>query len=927
MRKVIARKIEFGQAEHGVAWARSQLPAGTDVKLIKFPEAKNPNDYAIVAEPDRLLIQANSAVGACNGLLRLATQLRDGGKPRSVMQRFQFRTQNYKTESGVLMKYTDAAWEKVCQELVRHHFNGLVVYGGYHPFEYILDYSAYPEAVEGDPKRNDAYRARFNRLLEIAHQYGLTTFVHHYVGHFTQALANRYGIQTGGRLSNIEHPEVERYTRFCYRAIFEQCPDLDGLYFNFESYNNAGPFVVKTAIREANQMARKPVFVYRLWGVNDMEAVRVMYRAYRGRMILGHKISDTNDTYYLPVADSRVREWKKFFDPDVEWMFLVGPCHNCATNLCDQVWADYAFVQNLLADAKRKGADSISFHSVHMMFANEADDGTIFGPREKDSSTFNFLHLLAAADFAAGRRRSSAALAAILAARAGVPEKAGRALLEALTQSSRIVLLGYQQFCLGSNRDGFLLPHRTSLIQEPFLYMPASERNDQHTSLTWHNLINAWVAKRLPAKVAPSGTYQYIIDYVNPAVRKTSRNPAAIVRLLEASCRASRAALKKYRRLAGDAAADRLQPYLDANAVLGDYVQGEIQAGIALYSVYFAASQAEIMAALRRSLKQLEALLPIVADPQNPACKSLRRVWMEKLDPTPTIARVRETLALLEACRLPVEAFRHFTDSHRCYNDIRRWVRPTRRHDEKHLACIERQLNAALAACRRSLASLAGTGDTVFTPNVLAWQDYLISELVRIPPPMAVCGAEPAAPVLEFVHDDCFRAGENVAEDFLGFLKPLDYRRRSGITARVWRTDEALVVSVREDGISYAAREARWEQFKNDGSSISHVTRIFLDVGRTGVCSDAFTVRPKGSVVGRNREPIVDVPTSFEQTDTSWQTTVRIPFALLGRKPEPGEVWGFNITANPAVDRNCAYTWAAQNDMLNAPRFGRLRFA
>ena len=916
----------FGQANHGVAWARAQLPAGVEVSLAKLEDGRNPNDYAIVAGEDGLQVQANTAVGAMGGILRLAGQLQEG-KARSLVQKFRFRTQNYKTEAAMLMKYTDVAWEKVCQELVKHHFNGLAIYSGYHPFEHILDYTAYPEAVEGDPDRNKPYRTRFNRLLEIAHCYGLTTFIQHYVGHFTQPLADKYGIKTGGRLSNIEHPEVDRYSRFVYKAIFEQCPDLDGLYFNFESYNNAGPFVIKTAVAEANRMARKPIFVFRLWGVNDPAAIQKVFRAYKGRKILGHKVIDTNDTYYLPVADSRVRDWKKIMGPEVEWMFLVGPCHNCATNLCDQLWGDYRFVQKLLADAVKKGADSISFNSVHMMFASEADDGTIFTPREKDASTFNFPHVLAAADFAEGRQRSTADLASLMACRAGVPERAGKALLEAITQSSQLVLLAYQQFCFGSNRDGFLLPQRYSLIQEPFLYMPCSERNDQHISLTWRNLRNAWIEKRLPAKVAPPNTYQYIIDYVNPAVKKTSKNPAAIARLIEKSRRASLTALKQYRRLAGDEAANRLEPYIHNNAVLGEYTNGEIQAGIELYSVYFAKTPADVRAALRRGWKELEKLQPLVADPQDPACKSFRRVFMEKLDPNPTSIRVQETLALLERCpKLPMEAFQQFTDSHRCYNDIRRAVRPTRLHDEKHLAYVEKQLNAALAACRKSLLTLAGAGDTFFTPNVLAWEDYLISELVRLIPPVTTCGAEADADVLPFAHDDCFRNGENVAEDFLGFLKPLDYRRESGLSARVWHTGDALVVSVREDGISMATRDARWEQYQADGSSISCVTRIFLDVGRKGVCSDMFTVRPRGTVIGRNREPIVDVPTSYEQTETSWQTTVTIPFALLGRKPAAGEVWGLNVAGNPAVDRNCQYVWAMMNDGVNAPRFGRMRF-
>jgi uroporphyrinogen decarboxylase len=47
-------------------------------------------------------------------------------------------------------------------------------------------------------------------------------------------------------------------------------------------------------------------------------------------------------------------EWHKAI-PGVEFMYLVGPCHNCGTNLCDHLWADYDYVQavwDLLEDFK-----------------------------------------------------------------------------------------------------------------------------------------------------------------------------------------------------------------------------------------------------------------------------------------------------------------------------------------------------------------------------------------------------------------------------------------------------------------------------------------------------------------------------------------------------------------------------------------------
>ena len=188
----------FGKADHGITWALSQLPAHTSVKLTPYPKAIGQDDYAILAVLPGFQVQSNSATGTIAGLLRLSGMLKSG-KLENITQHLQFRTRNYKTESKHVMDYTDEMWERLCQKLVTHHFNGLVFYAHYHPFENILDYSEYPEATSKPWTANDAYRARFNRLLESAHFYNLTTYIQHYVGHFTERLADAHNIQTGGR--------------------------------------------------------------------------------------------------------------------------------------------------------------------------------------------------------------------------------------------------------------------------------------------------------------------------------------------------------------------------------------------------------------------------------------------------------------------------------------------------------------------------------------------------------------------------------------------------------------------------------------------------------------------------------------------------------------------------------------------------------
>jgi len=309
----------------------------------------------------------------------------------------EFKSFIYKYElplgSDALFERDDDYWECLCDGIASRGFTGIVFYAGYHPFSKVLDYKNMPEAAEGSARNRTRTRNRLNQILAIAKKYNLQTFIQHYVMHFTANLAKSAGLNiklgSYARLAGYDVPAVRDYCRYCYREIFKQCPDLDGLYFNFESVSSVCKHVTETAIREANKMKKKPIFFYRLWGMLDPEGMNKVVKAYKGRSIFGHKIPERADVYHMPVADSRVREWKKAV-PGIEFAFLAGPCHNCATNIEAQVWADYDFMQTMLADAKAKGADSISFNSSQDLLSPRMQP---FNAKTTPLSIYNILHL------------------------------------------------------------------------------------------------------------------------------------------------------------------------------------------------------------------------------------------------------------------------------------------------------------------------------------------------------------------------------------------------------------------------------------------------------------------------------------------------------------------------------------------------------
>ncbi|HEY3320609.1 MAG TPA: hypothetical protein VGP72_09105 [Planctomycetota bacterium] len=873
--------------------------------------------------------------------------------------KLRFRTRNYKHELELkpgkprwVGNYTDAIWEGLCKQIADHQFNGLVFYAGYHFFEYVLDYSGYPDAASQNAKTRDAVRASLRRGMAIAHKHGLKTFFQHYVGHFTPQLAQKYNIPTTGRFSNIEHPEVERYCRWCYREVFRQLPDLDGLYFNFESYKNADEHVMRTAFPEFNRMAHKPIMVLRLWDYTSFDGLRRMMDAYKGRIIVSHKIMDTNDAYYLPVADSRAVEWKKALGKRLEFMYCVGPCHNCGTNLCDQLWSDYEFVQKLLADAQAKGADSISFHTYRELFAADLPDpvvsaslpaGTeagatpgVFSEYEKSMSRFNFLHVQAAVDYFNHVKRSPAEQAALLAQRCGVSPKAGPALHATILAASQPVLLTFQQFWLTSAYDGFLNRGRYSLIQDPFYYYPASELNHQASRPMWKDYVASWIAKKIDTRVAPDGQYQFILDYVNPARRKAPSNPLVIAKKLRQSARTAEASLRAYTRLAGKAAGGKLAPYVKQNLLLAEYVASEIEVGVALYSMYFAKTRAGMLAAAKAGLARLEYIAPLISDRSSAPVKTLLRMTMLNLDPNVEIKLCRELVRQLKQKSIPMNALVKYVASRREYNEIRRVIRPFRRHDHKSLGHARACLKRALAHAESALQDLQAPGLIKFSENVARWRDYLLYEQrglssprISLPPPQDFRLSDSRLQTQVLRHDDCFRAGEDFLEDFLGFFRSIDYRREEKLFLRLARTKDALAVTLLEQCADAEARRALWAKWKGSGSD-SFVMRVAVadpESKPQKPKSKMFIVWPEGSAVSMNAQANLPVRTAFKADEQHWETTVWLPFKLLGRKPpRKGEAWSLNVSASPYVNGNRAYTWAPQYDCDNPKLYGKVKF-
>ncbi|MDD5678021.1 MAG: hypothetical protein PHW60_08550 [Kiritimatiellae bacterium] len=957
----------FGPAAHGVRWAAGRVPGmvqdagnftlGKRRLIFRTPDKPAGDAFAVAWTEQNVTIDAATATGTIGALLELARRTA-AGKFEDFACTLKFKSRNYKHEVNLrvgaappnappwLGGYTDRLMEAFFQELAARHFNGFVVYCGYHPFEFFLDYAGFAHATHIPAAERKLTRAALRRLFGWAQKYGLRTFLHHYATHFTQALADhlKLGISArGSLLANFEHPVVEEYNRYIYRRTREVLPELDGYYINFESSGNAVPYMQKTLVRVANALAKKPVLFFRLWGVSDVAGMTQLLRSYRGPKALVHKSHDTSDFYFYPVADARVAVWKKAM-PEVEFTFSLGPCHNCAANITQKLWTDPAYIQALLASIEARGADSISCQSSHELLLDALPGKTIFRKWLQSHARMNRGHVEAVVDYVRGEAPAPQAWAQRYAAWFGTTPAAGRAIRDAIFKSSQIVLLGYQQFCYGSAAEGGFHPGRFSHYQEPFFYYPMSFMNRFgaiRPNVRWRT----WVVRDKVTKVVPDDT-QAPIDSVNPAIkRKAARGPRYMIRQLQTYIAASQAAVKRLRQLVGPGADKALIGAVAQNCRRGERIWREIAVARELGACYFAGSKA----AFRRHLANARSILLDAINVLGPHLHATDDFCMPNFharwQPQKDADAITAILAASKA-DYPAAALTAYLGSHERYNEIRRMSRPYVSVRGPIMARNLKLLKASLAAAEQALAKLANSAKlAVYYDNVRAWRNYVRAEIDGATPPAMQCFADDAvgrdSGFRAMVHDQHYRWGESSLEDFASFFRRVNFDRDVHTQLRITHTGAGLKLALREFDINFARRRATWEQ-KRGTVQQNEFMEIFIDAGNTGerVFDYRIFYEGKGGIrrLFRDRsgtlsemttpEPIPGYHAHFEHTDTSWRIDVVIPWSQLGGKPKRHDVWRVNVLSNPAAGINTFGAWCQGYDYRNdTARLGTIIFA
>jgi len=969
MREIRTDDKVFSQVTRGVAWAAADLPKGRvengrvisargPVRLLLDKTLAGGTGYELSDNAGALSVAAGQPLGFLSGLLNLAAKLR-AGEPVAERIVPRFTSRFYKHESNLygpskgrghawVGELDEEFWVGYMKALVRMHFTGLVFYPGYHPFECFLDYDRFPEAPSIPARTRAATLAGLKRAFGVARSFGLVTFMQHYLTHFPEGLAKANnlilrGTAGGSRLSALDHPVVDEYSRYVYRRTFEILPELTGFYCNFESAANSGAFVKRCLFPEAVRAKSVPQFVFRLWDFNSPKAMADLLRSYDGKIRLGHKIQDRADYYYFPKADPRVIEWKGFF-PDTEFMFISGPCHNSATIQSRKLWCDADFVHALLADAREKGADSLAFHTVYELLTPDIDAKKIAGEYERHMAILNRGHLDATVDYFRGEHPGEAVLARRFARRARIDISRANAAVRSIKETSNITLTMYQQFLHTSSEEGYLYTALRSYYQDPFLHLPTRFVNDEPTNAM--TLTTAWLNRNYRLRNVSDATLP-VIDFANPAKAKAALTPPAIARKLTAHMERAKALAAK---AAGPRPPGVMKTFLNETTRMrnwGTRDRQELLTAASLYRIYFAKSRAAAVKAIADAIQALKGMRGATR-PDDPLAVRKHVFWQETRfeDDLKRLALLARKLSSRD---FPFEAFAAYARSLERYNEIRRHVRPNKIVRPKEMRIIRRQLRGSIAAAREAVGFLSDRRHARLRANVVAWLAYVECELAdTTPPTMDVLPAAQAGPdegFVGFVHDQCFRFGEDCIEDLLGFFRPRDWKRSKDTAFRMTHGKEGLTVTLVERGINPSERRKLWKRFRYTRSE-TFFWRLWIDRENTGSHMDVWSIMTGGWALFKGGYTIIDRQNAILKTGQPveggkgrmtqgrdwWRIDYLLPWRLLGGPVKSGDTWRFNVTTvttggsailpnEPTSERNNQYAWCQGYEMTAANDF------
>ena len=373
VRHAVERLSEVTKADVRGQVGGGQLPEG----LAEAGEEA----FALVPDDGGFRVVGNTAVGLMFGLLDLRDRLGAGGMPERTLVStptlslrgdsldFPFYLgvdlyngrwrRHQKTESKSDWWWLNRGhwiWRlKRCADL---RMNALLL-SHPHPFPALLDLPEMEGFAYFPREHVQRHTDHFRWILGLAEEFGVKVYFLTWNIWTSPGFAAANGIKMEG----TDSPLVRRYTRSCYRRLFESFPKLAGVMtMAGEAPPGCVDFVRDAIVGGLNELESKPELLYWIW-CSYPEDAQVIFDEYRGKSSLVHYLQ--YEQLFRPQADPRIRRASQALG-GVPVVTLGG----LGTATGWLYWSDPYYIRDIMADLPRQngvgcffqGLDS--FHSI-----------------------------------------------------------------------------------------------------------------------------------------------------------------------------------------------------------------------------------------------------------------------------------------------------------------------------------------------------------------------------------------------------------------------------------------------------------------------------------------------------------------------------------------------------------------------------------
>jgi hypothetical protein len=154
-----------------------------------------------------------------------------------------------------------------------------------HPFPFMVDLAAFPEAQVLGASELQRYQAHYHWLFETARARGLQPFVLFHTCYVPDRFGERYQIQPTNARPYTPPPLAYEYTRHCVRLLCDTYPELAGI--NGEASENVAvdrraSFARDAIVAGVHDSGQRPLLFMRGWVTDPAEMKAAVQDVYKG---------------------------------------------------------------------------------------------------------------------------------------------------------------------------------------------------------------------------------------------------------------------------------------------------------------------------------------------------------------------------------------------------------------------------------------------------------------------------------------------------------------------------------------------------------------------------------------------------------------------------------------------------------------------